>query len=823
MEDHVPSERTKTFSVENHQPMPGKQVGAVPPLRPAKSGATSSAAESIGQGPTRPSSDHIEIIRPLWASPHVLTLEAWDYSLQRAVMIRTLTPEASRDPVVAEEFWRQARQQARLHHDRILSVLFVDKATGWVVTEFCGQRLSDELSERGLAADRLVMVMQQTLEGLVYLHGQGQLHGALQPSMVLMDAEGSVKLDGPSGRSPGSELSLPRGLKKYAAPEFHDEHKFGSVEYAADIYALGISALELMAGKRFLEFFRDYELDFDEDEDAWLRWHLSTDARVPPINSVLPKVPAELAGIVDRMLDKRVRFRPTAAAALAALTGTTVPTTRLLTVGPPRQRPVELPAVRSVEPIALLTAAEKPDLYAVGPAAPVNRVGVRGWFERLQAEGNSSYLAAGMVLVAAIVAGVSLVGSSPRTESALTSAGSDDSLLPPIAATNEYIEPATSPIAAVPTLPVPPAPPPPLPVVAQPVSTVKAPPEAGRIVVVVHPTNAWVQLTGTRQRDRLNMPVPAGTYLVEAGKWDCLPKEQSVRVEPGQTVSLSVDLEPRPTIASYEPVPFVASKHAAVADELVTALLDTLWSGDRSHGSVLNIERRLREGVEGSDDPRVLHALALLMVGPKKDSRRATPWYERAVRHSPVYYCWPYKGLVKCQLVEGRTSEALRVSEDFLQRATALAAQYPSNPKANDFLNDAACFVGHAIGLVESESPHRGAQALLTRKLTNSLPRSAAEVLQAAIEENVARYQETVATRADSQLVVWQFLGDSIASERRALLASVACNGKQGRDSAYASHMEVTVASGHNAAHPLQTFTKVGEAGLVIAAGQTGN
>ena len=192
----------------------------------------------IGRGHPRPDHDQIEIIRPMWTTNQVLTLEAWDHSLRRAVIVRKLTPEAAKIASVGAEFWRQARNQARLRHDRILPVLFIDKLSGWVVTDFCGKRLFDEIGHSGMPADELRLILEQSLTGLAYLHDKGQIHGGLHPGVILIEVSNSVKLDFPSGREVGGELTLQSGLEKYAAPESLDETKFGAVGTGVDIYAL---------------------------------------------------------------------------------------------------------------------------------------------------------------------------------------------------------------------------------------------------------------------------------------------------------------------------------------------------------------------------------------------------------------------------------------------------------------------------------------------------------------------------------------------------------------------------------------------------------
>lgn len=748
---------------------------------PPTSGAISpSNGAGLGRGQTQPDRDHIEVIRPMRATTNVLTMEAWDHSLKRAVMVRTLTPQARQSVTISDEFWRQARNQARLRDDHVLPVLFVDKEANWVVTEYCSKSLQDEIEPSGMAADRLQRILIQALEGLAYLHDQGQLHGGIHPGVILIGPDDSVKLDCPSGREIGAELTLQQSLEKYAAPESLDENKYGAVSSAVDIYALGVTALELLSGKKFADFFRGYDLDFSDGGEAWLRWHLSAEARVPNVNRVLPKVPLKLASVIDRMLEKRVSQRLSSArAALSALANNQLETTHALPITTTLSTPLATTnsPVQSIEPIAVSSLARGSTVFAIGNTNQQSS-GVKAWAKGLLTENNSNHLAAAMILLAAFIAGLSLVGSSsPKSEAPV-----------PIRVVNKSNEEESSEPVPLPPPPKPPvvtavAVPPkaPAPVVKPTVRMPPLPTPDGHLYVSVKPNGAWVRLKGKLQHNEFAGPLAAGTYVIEAGKWDCVPQQRTVVIRSGETASLLFELEQRPTTIPYEPVLCVSTDKADEADQFVTHLLNDFWTSRTRRGSLIGVENQLREMQPVCQDPRVPHAIALVALGENNNAKRASIWYERATQHAPVFYSWPYKGLVKCLLAQGKREEAIRQSYDFAYRAQTFVARHPGNPKAGLFLDDTACFVGRVIGLVEALSPQPDETSLISRDLASHLSESAMSVLCDAKSETLARYRETLGDNVtDSESTVWQFLGDSVARERRSLLDSIGCRSQQG-------------------------------------------
>ena len=325
------------------------------------------------------------------------------------------------------------------------------------------------------------------------------------------------------------------------------------------------------------------------------------------------------------MLEKQASNRITTAEALAALSGRPHTVSRALQIiGPRSSTPAIVDtAVRSVEPVG--TQSRSADIYAVAPATP--RVRAKGWKQLLQAENNSNYLVAGMILLAAFVAGLSFVGGAPQKPELPTITSWGNPVVPtqPAPEQTEHVEleskaPNTESKSITPVeqhrQPT---------VVANPPKQSLKKHSNGQLLIVVKPSDAWITVNGARHQNYWRTDLAAGKYVVQAGKWDCLPAEQWVDVSGGNTSYVTIELKPRPSTTPYEPILCVCDDHAAEVDGLVGHLLNDLWVSDSHSGLLTSVERDLRDGQPLGNDPRALHAVALLALGAPQQCAAGCP------------------------------------------------------------------------------------------------------------------------------------------------------------------------------------------------------
>jgi serine/threonine protein kinase len=98
-------------------------------------------------------------------------------------------------------------------------------------------------------------IIAEICAGLAHLHAAGWVHGDLKPSNVLLMSDGSVRLAdfGLAAEIDGTHAYLPPGgTADYIPPERADEDlgkKGVAVRQTADIWALGVTACQLLTGR----------------------------------------------------------------------------------------------------------------------------------------------------------------------------------------------------------------------------------------------------------------------------------------------------------------------------------------------------------------------------------------------------------------------------------------------------------------------------------------------------------------------------------------------------------------------------------------------
>ena len=261
--------------------------------------------------------------------PNGIVWQARDEVLDRVVTLKELRNWAARPPRARGCFQFAHLRRLTLDHPGLVPVLGTDSERGWIVLEHFPQG-SLTGQEDPMPADAVRRALVDVLGTLSYLHGKHRLHGAVKPANLFVMAEGRTLLsDGLDLRLDESgRISNLRGAfevadtldGKYLAPECLDgaEDRVGP---AADLYALGWTALELLLGEAwFLSLFPMIRVA----GQRWDEWHAS-DETLPPFRQIASDAPADLAELIDGLLRKDLTERPTIERALAILNATPRP------------------------------------------------------------------------------------------------------------------------------------------------------------------------------------------------------------------------------------------------------------------------------------------------------------------------------------------------------------------------------------------------------------------------------------------------------------------------------------------------------------------
>jgi serine/threonine protein kinase len=208
-----------------------------------------------------------EILGPLGAGGMGQVYRARRVLLGDDVAIKVMHPSPEDDPGPRERFLRESRACAQLRHPGIVSILDFNIDSGgrpYLVMELLsGPSLREELELGGAMAPGAVChVIQEVAAALQFAHDRGITHRDLKPANLvshqyapgqrsykvidfgLASAQTAVDL---------TRLTLPHnvlGTVAYAAPE---QLRGESGAPPADQYALGVTAYEMLTGRRPFE------------------------------------------------------------------------------------------------------------------------------------------------------------------------------------------------------------------------------------------------------------------------------------------------------------------------------------------------------------------------------------------------------------------------------------------------------------------------------------------------------------------------------------------------------------------------------------------
>jgi eukaryotic-like serine/threonine-protein kinase len=231
---------------------------------------------------------------------------AWDPTIGRPVALKTCESE---DPGVRERFAREARLAGGLDHPNIVRIFdFQDSEHPWLLVQeyLDGEDLSALLARGApLSAAERFRILDETARGLAYAHARGVVHRDVKPANLRRLSSGTVKiLDFGIAKRLDAEAGLTRpgvtiGSLGHMAPEQIDG---GEVDQRADLFALGIVAYELFAGRP----------PFAGESIAELFQRILHD-EPEPLTSLFPELAAELDALVLQCLEKDAALRPSTA------------------------------------------------------------------------------------------------------------------------------------------------------------------------------------------------------------------------------------------------------------------------------------------------------------------------------------------------------------------------------------------------------------------------------------------------------------------------------------------------------------------------------
>jgi serine/threonine-protein kinase len=244
--------------------------------------------------------------------------QAHDLKHGRDVAVKLVHP-AIAFALGPERFLREIEIVAQLRHPHIVPLFDsgeVDGTLYYVMPYEPGLSLRQRLARGGpIPLDEAVSVLRDVCDALGYAHAQGIIHRDIKPDNVLLSGRHAMVTDfgvakaaiDPAVSSAVTSAGLTLGTPGYMAPE--QVAGDPGIDHRADLYAVGVLAYELLAGRPPFT---------GETPREVLAAHLT---RVPePITAHRPDLPAPLAALVMKCLEKRPadRFQTAARSSTAS-------------------------------------------------------------------------------------------------------------------------------------------------------------------------------------------------------------------------------------------------------------------------------------------------------------------------------------------------------------------------------------------------------------------------------------------------------------------------------------------------------------------------
>lgn len=260
-----------------------------------------------------------DLIRQVGAGGMGQVFEGFDRNLKRRVAVKLTHIDLETDSEWTRRFLREAELMATVSHPGApaihdAGITDTEPHRPYLVMEFVdGVTLEDLLARhRRLPIGVVAALGAQVAAVLAATHRHRIYHRDLKPSNLMLCDNGTVKVldfglavipdaDRTRFTSTGQTIGTPA----FMAPEQIESRE---ITPQTDLYALGLILHELLTGERVFA-----------GANAFSVWTEQVSAAPPDIRAACPGIPADLAGVLMCMLEKKPEARPAGAAVVHAV------------------------------------------------------------------------------------------------------------------------------------------------------------------------------------------------------------------------------------------------------------------------------------------------------------------------------------------------------------------------------------------------------------------------------------------------------------------------------------------------------------------------
>ncbi len=253
--------------------------------------------------------ERYEIIDRVGSGGMADVYKARDQRLNRYVAIKILKQEYSNDAKFVSKFRGEAQSVAGLSHPNIVNVYDVgeDDDLYYIVMELVeGITLKKFIEKKGrLDVNEAIGIGVQIAQGMQAAHDNNIIHRDIKPQNIIISKEGKVKVTDfgiAKAATSNTITSNAMGSVHYISPE---QARGGYSDEKSDIYSLGVTLYEMLAGK----------VPFEGDSTVTVALaHIQEEASA--LDEMDPEIPHSLAKIIMKCMQKKPDMRYMTASAL---------------------------------------------------------------------------------------------------------------------------------------------------------------------------------------------------------------------------------------------------------------------------------------------------------------------------------------------------------------------------------------------------------------------------------------------------------------------------------------------------------------------------